>query len=360
MQKIQRQVLLAFLLAFLGLPALFGCQSTAAAGLDDPPPLPQARVIDPPSGANMLSANTYAGDAVAGMLLKRMSSGRSIVSTSMVEMDKLEQSSTFGRVAMQQVASRVAQHGFRVVDVRLTEAMIINNNGEFMLSRDVCKVLADRHDAYAALVGVYTPAGSRVYVSVRALRLSDAAVIAAYEYYLPYGGDVASLMSARSGAYVTAGSGEPLWSRYAGRGQAFADCPPGKPAAAQSGKIPPQAAAAPSQVASSANSSAPKAAPRASSPKKSGKKRGAARKGYQAYDPQPQTQGVSYAGNTAEPICPQNVPSNRRAVPDDCKRSAIPYGRQNPLVYGDAYIDRGGGRMIDPNSPPPAVGRAPY
>ena len=151
---------LPFLLLFLGLTSPF-TGAASAAEESEPPLLPQARIINPPPGSDMLAANTYAGDAIANMLLKRMGSGRSVLTTSMVEMDRLDRSSAFGRLSMQQVGSRVSQYGFKVIDVHLTEAMIINNNGEFMLSRDVCKILADRHDAYAVLVGVYAPSGNR-------------------------------------------------------------------------------------------------------------------------------------------------------------------------------------------------------
>ncbi|MDR2488733.1 MAG: hypothetical protein LBD42_04500 [Desulfovibrio sp.] len=365
MQILLRLFLLPLMSASLGLAALAGCPSPAMAKKNDPPPLPQAAVTDPPSDAGMLSANTYAGDALASMLLKRMSSGRSILSASMVEMDRLDQSSTFGRVAMQQVASRVAQHGFRVVDVRLAEAMIINKNGEFMLSRDVCKVLADRHDAYAAMVGVYALAGSKIYVSVRALRLSDAAVIAAYEYYLPFSGEVSSLLSAGRTGKGYAASGDLLWNRYAGRGRAFPDCPPQDIAAAEKARSVPAASPAPAPaIKPVAEASAPKTA--AKKPKKK-KKRSVAYRASQPY-PQPQAQiarspapGIAgiYYSDKADPLCPQDVPSNRRTAPDDCSRASAAYDK-GQVVYGEAYVDRGGGRRIDPDSPPPAVGRLPY
>ena len=62
---------------------------------------------------------------------------------------------------------------------------------------------------------------------------------------------------------------------------------------------------------------------------------------------------VAYTG-AGEPICPQDVPSNRRIVPSDCNGGSS----RAPVVYGEEYVDRGGGRVVNPNSPPPAVGRA--
>ena len=337
MKKTPKSPLPAFvpaLLLLLSLTALSGCQSTP--DQSNPPPLPQARVIDPPEGAAMLSANTYAGDAIANILLKRMSSGSSILAASMVNMDKLDQSSTFGRVAMQQVCSRVSQHGFRVIDVRLTEAMIINNNGEFMLSRDVCKILASQHDAYAVLVGVYTPSGNKMYVSVRALRLTDAAVLAAYEYYLPLTGETMDLLLSGGGGY--GGSGDASWGRYAARGQAFPNCPPQTAGVRQ---------AAPKPKATAAK---PPGKPKSTAAQKPSRKRSTAARAPRPYSPPPQP----------VPECPQNIPSNRRTTPaDDCYRGGAPVyaPAPAPVIYGDVFVDRGGGRVVNPNTPP-AVSRS--
>ena len=306
--------LLVILLVVSFIALLAGCQPKA--NLENPPPLPQARVIDPPAGSDMLTANTYAGDAIANMLLKRMGGSSSILTTNLVSMDNLGRTSPFGRMAMQQIGSRVAQHGFRVIDVHLMEAMIINEKGEFMLSRDVCKILADKHNAYAVLVGVYTPTGSRLLVSVRALRLSDAAVIAAYEYHLPLGGDTGSLLAAGNGQSGT----NPAWTAYASRGQAFANCTPSTKTATEQ-KAPATAQKAPAAPAKTAvKKAAPKQQTKVAAKRPVKRKKPAA----PAYSPPA----------PAEPECPQDVPSNRRIGADDCsRRAATGYGTSIPVSY---------------------------
>lgn len=301
-------VLPVLLLAVL---ALAGCQST-----QNPQPLPHSRLIDPPETTGMLSANTYAGDAIANILLKRMSSGRSILTASLVEMDKMEQSSPFGRFAMQQIGSRVAQHGFKVVDVHLMEAMIINNNGDFMLSRDICKILADKYDAYAVILGVYAHAGDKLYVSVRALRLSDATVLAAYEYYLPANADSSYLLT-DGGAY---GSGQSAhtWNTYAARGQSFANCSQSAVASAGTAvkRTPPAKQAAPRKATTTKKPASTKRTPRraAAAPRKAPAP---------APAPAPVAPRPAYSQD-----CPQDIPSNRRLNPDDiCGRNVAPYYR---------------------------------
>jgi hypothetical protein len=121
---------------------------------------------------------------------------------------------------MQQVGSRLSQHGFKVLEPRLSSSLRFDKkNGEFMLTRDSLLLLASSHDAHAVLVGTYSLSRDRVFLSVRAVRLQDSAVLAAYEYYLPRNDDVAALLEQDAGGMAYGGDG--LWRRYAEREKAF-------------------------------------------------------------------------------------------------------------------------------------------
>ncbi|MDR2160896.1 MAG: hypothetical protein LBO77_01985 [Desulfovibrio sp.] len=216
--------------AFLFFPLflLLFCLAACAGSSGQPAPLPYDMPVDPPDGANLLTANTYAGDALSSMLLQRVDMGSGILATSLVRLDTLDDTSSFGRLAGQQIASRIAQHGFLVLDVRLTHALTVSKEGEFMLSRDMGRLLAAEYNAHAVLVGTYSPSGNKIFVSARVLRLADGAALAAYEYHLPYDSDAASLL-AKSGIAAA----DAVWRRYTARGQAFAAQPAAPPRAAQ-------------------------------------------------------------------------------------------------------------------------------
>lgn len=175
------------------------------------PAAPDAVLVNPPEGSELLNANTYAADALHAVMASRVSTGSPILVATLADVDNLERSTPFGRVTMQQVASRLGQHGYRVLEVRMGRAMTFSPQGEFLLSRDATRLMQSEYDAQAALVGTYSVAGGTAYVSLRVVRLDDAAVMAAYEYHLPVRGDTRRLM---------AGQGDP-WSQYAGRRQAF-------------------------------------------------------------------------------------------------------------------------------------------
>lgn len=209
-------------LGFLTAAALIyggGC-SSARPETVSMPNLPQATPVNPPEGSQLLTANTYAGDALYKMLLFRMGSGGGIVVASFVDLDDLERTSSFGRTTAQQVGSRLGQQGYRVIEARLADSLALERRqGEFLLTRDARRVLTNSYDAHSALVGCYSNAGSSVFVSARVVRLSDNAVMGAYEYYIPRDGEVNYLLS----GYGQGGSGgDGVWEQYNSRAQAFA------------------------------------------------------------------------------------------------------------------------------------------
>ncbi|WP_245590730.1 FlgO family outer membrane protein [Nitratidesulfovibrio termitidis] len=175
------------------------------------PAAPEGVLVNPPEGSELLNANTYAADALHAVMASRVSTGSPILVATLADVDNLERSTPFGRVTMQQVASRLGQHGYRVLEARMGRALTFTPQGEFLLSRDATRLMQSEYDAQAALVGTYSLAGGTAYVSLRVVRLDDAAVMAAYEYHLPVRGDTRKMM---------AGQGDP-WSQYAGRRQAF-------------------------------------------------------------------------------------------------------------------------------------------
>lgn len=171
---------LLLLLALTGAQA--GCASKTQ---PQQTPLPTAKLTAMPNDGGMLSANTRAADQLASILAGRMETAYGILTTSLVNMDDLAEAPHFGRMLMQQISSRLSQHGFKMIEARLADTMIINKQGEFMLSREAGARLAKEYSAYAVLVGLYSRVGNHLYISTRVLRLGDSAVLAAYEYSLP-------------------------------------------------------------------------------------------------------------------------------------------------------------------------------
>lgn len=103
---------------------------------------------------------------------------------SFVELDNLEKTSTFGRLVAEQMASRLTQKGFSLVELKLREQLYIQAGaGEFALSREVQKISREQN-AQGVLVGTYSVVQDFVYVSVKIVR-GDGRVYAAHDFAIP-------------------------------------------------------------------------------------------------------------------------------------------------------------------------------
>ena len=110
----------------------------------------------------------------------------SILAASFVNIDDLTKSSTLGRIVSEQIASRLAQHGFKIIEVKLRQESVFikEGKGEFLLSREV-RSLGETRGAHAVLVGTYAVSKDFIFVSARVVRTEDNSVVMGYDYELP-------------------------------------------------------------------------------------------------------------------------------------------------------------------------------
>ncbi len=120
-----------------------------------------------------------------------------VIVASFVNIDNLEQSSTFGRALAEYVGSRFSQNGFKVVELKLRDTVYIKqNSGEFLLSREI-KNLSTEHEVKALVVGTYSLAEDTVYVAAKVIDPSDATILATYDYSLKVGRNLAQMLGKR-------------------------------------------------------------------------------------------------------------------------------------------------------------------
>ena len=117
-----------------------------------------------------------------------------IIAASFANIDNLEESSTFGRIVAQQMASEFTNHGFKIVELLLRNDVYISTGaGEFLLSRAV-KNLSTEYDAQVVIVGTYAVGEKNVYVTSKLIRARDSIVLASQDFILPLGPDLRSLV----------------------------------------------------------------------------------------------------------------------------------------------------------------------
>jgi hypothetical protein len=147
-------------------------------------------------------------NAVDGLVLRpnpgcvtRHTCARVIVATP-VNLDDLSETSTFGRLLGEIIAGRMAHWKFTVVQMYLRQGDVrIREDGAFSLSRDVNE-LAKNYDASLVVVGTYTVATDKIYLSLKIVSLEQNGIIGAIDVGIPKGPRTVALLSGRSSTAV--------------------------------------------------------------------------------------------------------------------------------------------------------------
>ena len=146
-----------------------------------------SHLFDSEPYSSVLESSYLAADRLASALLHRhFSLNTPILAASFVSVDNLTESSTFGRIISEQISSRLAQHGFRIIEVKLRQGSVFikKGEGEFMLSREL-KDLGDSREIRAVLVGTYAVSEYFIFVSARIVLVEDSSVLTGYDYEVP-------------------------------------------------------------------------------------------------------------------------------------------------------------------------------
>jgi len=140
------------------------------------------------SGSDLGDISYTAGDILERNLLYFLDRTLPILSTSFVNLDNLNETSAFGRLIGEQIASRFSQHGYKVIEIRLSNGKVLvqEKSGELALSRDMNKI-SKHHDAQAIIVGTYCIVENRAFLSTRLVSTLDNSILSSYNFSIKMG-----------------------------------------------------------------------------------------------------------------------------------------------------------------------------
>ena len=145
---------------------------------------------------DLVGSSHRAADSLIKQAGVRLDMQRSIAAASFVNIDDLSESSSFGRIVSQQLASRLSGHGFQIIEMLLRKSVYIQQQaGEFLLSREL-KNISKEHNVQAAIVGTYAVGKNSVYVTAKIVDSASSIVIASHDYELALGPNTRSLLLA--------------------------------------------------------------------------------------------------------------------------------------------------------------------
>jgi len=134
---------LFFVFIVLFLLSFFSCQSSPK----------DVQII---KDINLKTETVAAVDELLNNCINHLDETRPIIVASLVSVDDVQKSSTFGRMSAEIIASRLTQHGYNVKELKMNQNKIYikKKEGEFVLSRDIQNI-ASQHNAQAVVVGTY-------------------------------------------------------------------------------------------------------------------------------------------------------------------------------------------------------------
>ncbi len=153
-----------------------------------------------PEEIQVVNLNNEAADNLAQQLSHNkdlpFAKNDPLIVTTIADVEPLEASSSLGRITGEQIASRLAQLGFNVTEVKIRGNLFVEKehgefrnmgspfSGEFVLSRNV-EQIAKEHNATAVIAGTYAVGRTHTIISIRAIDLATKRIIAGWDYAFP-------------------------------------------------------------------------------------------------------------------------------------------------------------------------------
>jgi TolB-like protein len=134
---------------------------------------------------NLVNVSYDMADSLISNLREPLARNKIILVASFVDVRYMQRSSNFGRMMSEYVCSRLGQKGYKVIELKLRNAIYVREKGgEFLLSRSV-KEISHAHGAQAVVVGTYAQAMTNVYISARVVQADGGEIISSCDIKLP-------------------------------------------------------------------------------------------------------------------------------------------------------------------------------
>lgn len=147
------------------------------------------------SRSDLIEVNDRAVDAL--LLNAPLDVSQPVLVATLVNVDRLNESSRLGRIFSEQIAGRMVQRGLRVTEVRLRDDLMLHRDqGELLLSREVREV-SQAQNAQAVVVGTYAVSASVLFISLKLVNPAGNHVVAAHNYAVPVDENVRTLLVGR-------------------------------------------------------------------------------------------------------------------------------------------------------------------
>ena len=114
----------------------------------------------------------------------RKTLSNTFIVTSFGNLNKLSETSSFGRLVSENLIHELQVRKWQVFDIRLTKDIVVNETGEFSLSRDIKKI-RDIYKVGGIVTGTYAVAGNDIIVNARSMDINTGIVASSAQVRMP-------------------------------------------------------------------------------------------------------------------------------------------------------------------------------
>jgi len=114
----------------------------------------------------------------------RKNLANTVIVTSFTNLNKISQTSGFGRLVAESLMHELQVRKWQVYEIRLTNNIVVNESGEFSLSRDISK-LKELYKIGGIVTGTYSIADGNLVVNARVMDMNTGIMISSAQSYMP-------------------------------------------------------------------------------------------------------------------------------------------------------------------------------
>jgi len=146
------------------------------------------------SDGNLIELSYTAVDQLLLHLPQPLPRGSVVVINSLINVNDLGQSLSFGRIVSEQISSAFQLNGYRVMGMELPTEVFVKNEAGILQLPEKTKEALTAIGATVIVIGSYAPGRNNVYVSLRMVDFSNQTIVSSTDYQVAMGPDAKALV----------------------------------------------------------------------------------------------------------------------------------------------------------------------
>jgi FlgO protein len=151
----------------------------------------------PIKDVDLVEVSYDAVDTLLNQTSQPIPKGSLVVVSTLVNVDDLNQTSAFGRIVSDQIASAFNNAGYLIKGMELPTANFVKSEGGFLHLTKETKQTLTKLNVSALVAGVFAAGRNSAYVSLRVVDISSMNVISSTDFSVPMGPDARVLLKSR-------------------------------------------------------------------------------------------------------------------------------------------------------------------